>query len=652
MSIAEERELKMKKRCVCLLALTLAFALIIPALVGYAASQSAEGSLTQFTLQRVYLTNVYTDVPADSWFFSDVKALYEYGLISGQIGGTFRPDGVLTVVEALSLAVKAHRIYNGLRPEIITTGAQNWYDPVVAYALQSGIIRERDFAGIYTAPITRAGWLHLCAGVLKSNDLTQLNHVESVPDVSPGHIYRNDVLTLYRAGIATGVTSYGFCYPARNITRAEAAVMLNRLVTPSLRRRFTLTPYDKPTIYRHRNGVLGESISTLFLFYDGAPRSLPAPVIYDKGRLYLPVKAFAAACRITYDKRGDLVTLTDKKSASVDFKTNLVKNTAGDSAPTLVLPLRINGEDYLSLSDLCQMLSLLCDFNYRDKAICLFSETGISPKTQNNATGRAMLRLEDIAQVPFDSNDTDKWFRHRVVADYLYAQGIRYGVAWVPRYKDPSLKVDNDVSNGAYSLYNCEYVYTLDYFRRRGGTIGLHGYTHQFGDARSVKGREFGKGLFSTTRQTKERFQSAIDTAKALQIPYAFFEFPHYGALPSQFKLAEETFDVLYEPPHGATPQDIVTVKRSGKTVRYVPTPLDYLESRYALKKMLGHIDDMPTTDLAGLFFHPHLDFDDIAITRAPDGRPSVTYKSSSPLHQIVRKMWANNRRFIGLDGK
>jgi len=61
------------------------------------------------------------------------------------------------------------------------------------------------------------------------------NTVNSLPDVNSSTPYRDAILTLYRAGVLTGNNVQGTFSPGNNITRAEAAAIISRVILPSSR---------------------------------------------------------------------------------------------------------------------------------------------------------------------------------------------------------------------------------------------------------------------------------------------------------------------------------------------------------------------------------------------------------------------------------
>jgi uncharacterized protein YdaL len=87
---------------------------------------------------------------------------------------------------------------------------------------------------------------------------------------------------------------------------------------------------------------------------------------------------------------------------------------------------------------------------------------------------RALARIEDVGP---DSDPAEL----RAIADYLYAQKVPFSVAVYPRYRDPK-GVQNDGKAQDYTLVQKpKVVAALKYMKQRGGTLLMHGYTHQFG---------------------------------------------------------------------------------------------------------------------------------------------------------------------------
>ena len=91
----------MKKRFFAL-ALAMALVLTIPAV-------AAQDSVDNFVRSRTY-SGQFADLPADSTFYSNVAALYEYGLTVGKADGTFGPRDPLTVGQVVIFDGRIRRL--------------------------------------------------------------------------------------------------------------------------------------------------------------------------------------------------------------------------------------------------------------------------------------------------------------------------------------------------------------------------------------------------------------------------------------------------------------------------------------------------------------------------------------------------------------
>src|SRR5262245_37720202 len=107
---------------------------------------------------------------------------------------------------------------------------------------------------------------------------------------------------------------------------------------------------------------------------------------------------------------------------------------------------------------------------------------------------RAMVRIEDVSA---DSDPADL----RRVANVLYSRRMPFQVALIPIFKDPARRIETYLSDKP------DVVDALHYMVARGGTIVLHGVTHQL-HAASADDFEFWDAL--TGRATPDGGLSAM----------------------------------------------------------------------------------------------------------------------------------------------
>lgn len=178
----------------------------------------------------------FSDVAADAWYAESVDTVYRLGLMQGS-GGRFRPDGSITLAEAITMAARLHSSHAD-DGEAFQQGTP-WYQVYLDYAVKTGILKQGEFSELNRAA-TRAQMAHIFAAALPQTELKQINSVTALPDVKAANPYSADILRLYNAGVLTGNDAQGTFTPNTAISRAQAAAILARLAVPSLRKSFQL----------------------------------------------------------------------------------------------------------------------------------------------------------------------------------------------------------------------------------------------------------------------------------------------------------------------------------------------------------------------------------------------------------------------------
>ncbi|NLZ37173.1 MAG: S-layer homology domain-containing protein [Clostridiales bacterium] len=180
----------------------------------------------------------FADVPESAWYYSDVKAAYESGLINGKSEDTFAPDDNLTYAEAVKLAVCMYQKHT--EGKVTITPGDPWYISYVDYAKSQSII-----SGDYTwdKSATRAGYMGIFANALPDDALVAINDIPegSIPDVPMSSDNAAAIYKLYRAGIVQGVDAITHAAdPDSNIRRSEVAAILTRMMDAGARIRFDI----------------------------------------------------------------------------------------------------------------------------------------------------------------------------------------------------------------------------------------------------------------------------------------------------------------------------------------------------------------------------------------------------------------------------
>lgn len=211
-----------------------------------AAALCIQAGAAGFSKNAAYTPGQFTDVSTTEWYASEVASAFELGLMNGTGDGLFEPEGQVTVAEAITMASRAAAIYAG--ETIDTASAGEWYTPYVNFAISKGFVKEGQFDN-YDRPAKRREVAVIFENAMPDGYFTAQNDVTEIPDVSESRDYRNDLLTLYKAGVVMGSDAYGNFRPEDNITRAESAAIINRVALPENRLSKTLDKISRDDAY-------------------------------------------------------------------------------------------------------------------------------------------------------------------------------------------------------------------------------------------------------------------------------------------------------------------------------------------------------------------------------------------------------------------
>jgi len=197
-----------------------------------------------FAQSSVAADTEFSDVSPEDWFYGSVMALTQDGILDGFPDGTFKPDKELTIAQFIKM------ICVSVLPtwiDVYSVNATLWSDAYYYAALDSGIIRESEFApdGLESA-ISRYD-----AGLLLSRALENvldekidipagvsavISDIDSIPVK-----YVHSVQLGFASGLLTGYSNGEF-RGDNTLTRAQGATLIVRLTNSNMRVKLPSTP--------------------------------------------------------------------------------------------------------------------------------------------------------------------------------------------------------------------------------------------------------------------------------------------------------------------------------------------------------------------------------------------------------------------------
>lgn len=223
--------------CCLFLALVMLFSMAIPA-------TAADASLSNFEKQTEY--SGFVDVPENVWYAEGVKIVCEYGIMNGKSDTFFDPFGNISMAELLAIAARIHNTYYNNFDSF--TEIDPWFAVYLVYADEYHIFsfEEVPDAQQLALPVSKEVFVHLLTSSLPKSAYKDINHIDfgTLPGVSVYPYYADEIYSFFNAGILTGSDSIGEFNSEENISRAEAATILSRILKPELRVKGAVEPVE------------------------------------------------------------------------------------------------------------------------------------------------------------------------------------------------------------------------------------------------------------------------------------------------------------------------------------------------------------------------------------------------------------------------
>ncbi|HEX5188469.1 MAG TPA: DUF2334 domain-containing protein [Streptosporangiaceae bacterium] len=263
----------------------------------------------------------------------------------------------------------------------------------------------------------------------------------------------------------------------------------------------------------------------------------------DRSGRFATVRYRRASLSITARQLGD-IDVTNRRLAEVVGTT---VTAAGRRVPWAVRSGRVT---YVAEAALQSGGGRDRSYAVADLMASLFGDTQVRH--------RALIRLEDVG--PATSP-----VQLRQIADLLSARHIPFAVAVYPLYLGP---LRQHPRHRITLADRPQVVEALKYMLIMGGTLVLHGYTHQLGDSRNPNNGESGEDYeFLRVHYTaghvltyadpvrrdvsgwaRHRIRKALAGIRAAGLPRpAIWQFPEYGAAPSEYRVAAAMFVARFD---------------------------------------------------------------------------------------------------------
>ena len=170
----------------------------------------------------------YTDVPEGKWYYENIQAMSETGLLKGYDDNTFRPDNQITYAEFVSVLKRYES------PDNNSTSSGHWAKGAMEYAYKNGWYDYDEInEALYDTAIPRYMAVKLTAlsfnlPQTENDDGVYWRYMNEIKDFnSIDGRYGYLVIRAYNNGVLTGDENGNF-NPRNPLTRAEACAIISR----------------------------------------------------------------------------------------------------------------------------------------------------------------------------------------------------------------------------------------------------------------------------------------------------------------------------------------------------------------------------------------------------------------------------------------
>ena len=183
----------------------------------------------------------FKDLKAESWYLRYVYIAYFDKIMKGKSKEIFDPLGKVTMAELACISAKVHSKLMVASSDFKQVKGDAWYMPYVRYCYENGIYTNDkvdsgkislEKAEDWNRAAKRcevAGMLGRCDNFYKKGFINPDVPLTDISDIKESTPYAEEILLLYRSGVAVGDVNMNFS-PMQKVSRAEIAAMTTRLL--------------------------------------------------------------------------------------------------------------------------------------------------------------------------------------------------------------------------------------------------------------------------------------------------------------------------------------------------------------------------------------------------------------------------------------
>ena len=187
---------------------------------------SASLAVTMVSASAFAADVTFRDVPSNHWAKQSITAMADKGIMTGVADGVFAPSNTLTYAEFFTMLTR--QFY----ADKLSGAGEYWYSQFVAAAAAAGIDQGLSMKSV-TDVITRYDMAQIMYNLMSKKGVQMPSNVDTSKIADWSKIpqeYQKAVSICYSLGTLSGTDSKGTFNGTGNMDRAQAAVVMSRLL--------------------------------------------------------------------------------------------------------------------------------------------------------------------------------------------------------------------------------------------------------------------------------------------------------------------------------------------------------------------------------------------------------------------------------------
>lgn len=269
----------------------------------------------------------FGDVFSTDWYYDSVYLCQKSGIFIGDNTNRFFPTKTITAQECYAVLTRLHQQYINNNSPLVELDGEVWSAPYLRYCLEQHIVFPAEVSN--STVLTRELFTRFLSRIYDFSSFDKINSIIDIVDYDVATDLGKQILALYQTGIYSGTDVYGCFSPLAELSRAECATIITRLIYPEKRIHIgeSISPYKVELKFlQGSNSVYnfdGKYVYLINSFIDGKPLYCVydlygRKIIESKNEInrqiggIFKIDDYAANSTAYYNNLGDLIYRSDK----------------------------------------------------------------------------------------------------------------------------------------------------------------------------------------------------------------------------------------------------------------------------------------------------------------------------------------------------